>query len=141
MNRARLRPSRLLCQVWVARAAHCVFGLVCLFDDQMQRERCWRGRECEMAHSHLKHKRSRAASHRPSDGCQARPRCLRARHTPFRPDAPHPARLPILSAQCEHHGLRRVLPAIRPSEDALPAVSSHLYFSSRFSVAFQAAPW
>ena len=49
------------------------------------------------------------------------PRCLRAWHTPSRPDAhPHLAPLCILSTQCEHHGLRKALPAVWPHEDALP---------------------
>ena len=139
MNKARLRRTRLLCQLWVSRAAHCVFGSVCLFDNQMQRERCWRGGECETRISNT-NAPERLLIARPM-AVNLAPRCLRAWHTPFRPDAPHPARLPVLSTQCEHHGLRRALPAVRPSEDALPAVSSHLYFSSRFFVVFQAAPW
>lgn len=49
------------------------------------------------------------------------PHRLRAWHMPSHPDAhPHLAPLHILSTPCEHHGLRKALPAVRPHEDALP---------------------
>ena len=70
------------------------------------------------------------------------PRCLRAWHTPSRPDAhPHLAPLRILSTQCEHHGLRKALPAVWPHEDALPCSLTASVFLFEVLCVFQAVLW